>query len=465
VRIPYEAIKDPRGMGYLAGAAVTFTIAGALLLSTVRRYLHEWTVADAVRAFHQDDGAAAQVFGALRTERPTDPLPRLFLGAWEADRADIDPGRLELPGLVEQPLGHLEPGSRPAAIGRLVVKLRAAAARPAAQRASAASHAEELLRDLDPAHPDVLPLRAALEVLRKRPDEARKLLEAPPKEVPSLQPYGAWMWNRAVARMLCRDGRALDDALLAHQLRQWPDPAPVEVVPGEPPPPPGPRADGARLLTLAYRLALADPAAQGAKDFAARCLRAQRALGTGRYIPSSPADRASALNALGIGFMKLNRPADAVAAFLEATQAVPQEPAYMFNLAAAYRLQGESSPEESQERVQAFMASGEAYNAVANYLNEDEARMKGREETFYLALQNACSAFIQGGAMDNAKRCYFSLHDKVPNEAQRSRDLGAVFDWANDRAAAIDYYKKAIELGHKEAGAMRNRLRVIEAGQ
>lgn len=469
MKLPLDALKDPRGIGYLAGAAVTFAIGGALLVATVRRYLDDWTVADAVRAFHQDDPAAAQAFATMRTDRPTDPVPRVFLGAWEADRSDLDSGRLEVAERLFDEAAQLEPGARPAAVGRLVVALRKAAGRTAAQRPAAATQAEELLRDLDPSHPDVLPLRAALEVLRKRPDEARKLLEAPPAQVPSHQPYGAWMWNRAVARMLCKDGRALDDAFVAFQLRRWPDPAPVERVAGEPPAAPDPRADAGSLLTMAYRVGLADPAAQNAKDFAARCARAQRALDQGpgsRNVPPTKDDLGAAWNALGLGYMKLAKGAEAVTAFTAARQAVPDEPAYYFNLAAANRLLAESIPADKEtDRQQALTAAGQAYADIVDYLSQDEARMKGRDETFLLALQNACATFIDAGQGDSARRCYFAYHDRVPNEAQRNRDLGAVFDWGGDGAAALEYYKKAIDLGHKDAGAMKARIRVLESNQ
>jgi hypothetical protein len=474
--ITAETLKTPQGAGLVGGGVVVLLVTALLAWNTFQRVTSEWAAAEAWLAFHNgDDGQARTLLGAMRDDRPLDPLPRLLLGAYEADRSGDDATRLQAATRLFDEAWGLEP-SNSAAIGRAVVRLRAAVTKPADQRAPLLAEVDEILRQLGN-DPDAAPLKAGLALLRNKPDEARKLLEGTPPVDASLEATGAWHWNRAAAMCLTRDGRALDEAMIAYQLRQFPEPEVdprAKPEPADPAQPPSTILDGQRLLTLAARVALADPGSGKPEELGPRCDRARAGLsmrfsgkgkvgGRGRYLPSDGQDEAIIWNAVGLGCVRAGKFPEASAAFEAARKANDKEPLYALNIGEARRLEAEALPvAQVKERQKLFMLACGGYQLGFDRL----VGKPGREEATMNAVWNLCVASIDGGTPRVGLNFYFNTRTKFPvDEVQRDRDVGAMYDHARNGGDMVKFFEKAIAKGHPDSAAMQKRIRQYQAYQ
>ncbi|MBX3468019.1 MAG: hypothetical protein KF878_14190 [Planctomycetes bacterium] len=460
--VPIEAVKSREGLAYLGGAALAFLISALLIAGGIERYLTEDALREAVQAYHRDAPDARAKLVELKDARPGDASTRVLLGCFELERAE-DADRLGVAErLFEEALG-LEPGRTSASVGLAAARLRLAALKAAEGRAREAASVGELIdrSGLDASDPDVVALRAGMEVLRGRPEQALQLLSSPPRTTPSRAGQGAWHWNRAAAAILARDGDALEAALPAYLLRRLPLPAESQNDPN------GPPGDAARLLTMAYRVSLADPAARPPttealtqrleRAAAAATLRAGGSgLLRGRYLPPGR-EEAAVQNALGMAQARLERWADAAESFEQASRANPEEPLYMLNMALARRRQAEGidAATDAKGRTAAFQRAGEAFRRLCESL----AGKEGREATRVLAATSGASALLAGGDVRGAIVLYRTHSTGHPNPAEQARDLGALLDHAKDKAC-VDEYRRAISLNHPETAALERRVRV-----
>lgn len=460
--IPIEALRSKEGAAYLGGAALSFVIAAVLLAGGIDRYLQEDTLREAVRAYHRDDPSARSLLLELKDARPNDASVRVLLGCYELERAQGDADRLGVAERLFEEARALDPSRTSATLGVAVAQLELAAMQAKERRAQEATKvAEELDRaGLDRAHPDYVATLAGAELLRGRPDQALKLLSEEPRGAPSRAGQVAWAWNEATAAVLCRDGAALEPALVAYALRRLPMPVEATNDPATPP------ADAARLLTAAYRVALADPGARPAttEALAARAALAQEAaavrtggggLVKGRFLPPGK-DEAAVLNALGLALGRLDRWEEAAPLFEQASRAQPGEPLYLLNWAEGLRRSAAAIDETNvRERRAAFQRAGDGFKRLL----ESIAGKEGREETRVLAATNAAVVLLEAGDPRGALVLYKNHAEAHMPAAQASRDIGALQDHAKN-FACTEAYRKAISLNHPDSPALEKRIRV-----
>lgn len=469
--IPLEALKNKEGAAYLAGAAVCFLISAILVATGIDRFLQEDALRGAVAAFHRDAPDARSQLVELKDARPTDATMRVLLGCIEVERGDGDADRLGVAErLFEEALG-LDPSRASAHIGQAVARLKLGAMKPKDGRVQAAKLvAEDLDRaNLDATDPDVIGLRAAVELMRGRNAEALKLLDAAPTIVPSRDGQTAWRWNRALATCLVRRRDGLEDALAAYALRRFPmleETVQAQEVPKGAPLPPPPEV--ARLLIMAYRVALAEPNATPATAEAvlARCELAKGAIAVraagggsslkGRFLPPTPHD-AIVFNALGMAYARLERWTDAANAFEEARRAGPKdEPLYVLNFAEARRREALALPPEQAKQASGLLSAAcEAYGRVCEML----AGKEGREATRVLAATNGAALYISMKQPQQAIGFYKGHSEGHPNAAERARNLGALLDHGNHRGC-VEEYRRAVSLSHPDSAALERRVRI-----
>ncbi len=462
-----DALRSREGQLYLAGAALAFLLAGLLLVSTVRQVEHEAAMAEAVEAFAQGRSEAGPLLRELRGRLPDDVTVRVLLGVYELrrarDLAGLDTARLLFEEALERDRARTS-----AVVGLLATRLRMAALLAPEARAAAAADVVSLARELgrdtyEPRHPDLLTAEGAALVLAGRAAEALPLLEdpAPGGLLPSREGAGARHQALAAARLLLRRAGAIEPAALA-QASRWAEDAPEDAAPAD-----VPDGDPGRLLALAYRVELADPRLEPSdlEALAARCARAEALL------PSSPARRgppqlnapppallAGVYNALGIGWYRAGRHAEAVAAFERASDQVRgREPIYLLNLAQARYRAGLAAPTEGPERARLLGASVDAYTRLAELLEGQE----GREGTLVLAMTNAAAIALAKGDARQARNVYARFAKRHPSEVIGVRDLAVLEDHCRSRRAP-ELYRRALELQHPDAERIQARLRTYE---
>ncbi len=460
--IPIEALRSKEGAAYLGGAALSFVLAAVLLAGGIERYLQESTLREAVRAYHRDEPAARALLLELKEARPTDASVLVLLGCYEVERADGDADRLGVAERLFAEARGIDPTRPSATLGVAVAQLKLAAMQGKDRRAKEAGAVAELLdrAGLDRSDPDYVATLAGAELLRGRPDQALKLLSEEPTAVPSRAGQLAWAWNEAMAAVLRRDGGALEPALVAYALRRLP--MPIEAT-GDAATPP---ADAARLLTAAYKVALADPGATPAttEALAQRAALAVEAVAVrppgkgvppGRFLPPGK-DEAGVLNALGLALGRLDRWEEAAPHFEQASRAHPEEPLYLLNQAEGLRRRAASIPETSvNERRAAYQRAAEAYRRLLESITGKEAR----EETRVLAATNGAVVFLEAGNARAALALYKQHAEELTPPAQANRDIGALQDHAGNHAC-VDAYRKAVSLNHPDSPAIEKRIRV-----
>jgi tetratricopeptide (TPR) repeat protein len=462
--IPIEALKAKEGIAFLAGAAVCFGLSAVLLAGGIDRFLQEQAMRDAVAAYHRDDPTARTLLQELLKERPNDAGVRVMLGTYEIDRAQDEPDRIAVAERLFEDARALD-GRPSASIGLAVCALRAAANKAKEGRVQAAALVDKLLSGLDTSSGDVVGLQAAIALMQGRYEQALQLTETPPTSI-SRDGLAAWHWNRATAGVLARRGAALEAGLLAYSLRRTPMASEADAA--------APSGEAAKLLVMAYRVALADPGASPAKpdDVAARAELARRALavrfsgsglgGKGRFAPPG-GDEGVVLNALGMALYRVGRFADAAQAFADAvrTPGNQKEPLFLLNLAEARFQQALGTDEEkdAQTRKNLFNSAGGAFRGVCDAVKGQE----GREATRFMAATNSANAYLLAGDKA-AALTVFSQYTEGMDAAQQARDLGVIFDWMN-KSDRLVQYKKAISLNHPDRDEMEKRVRAAEAEQ
>lgn len=457
--LPIEALKSREGAAYLGGAAVAFLISGILITSGIQRYLYEDDMRAAARAFFRDEKhEAQQLLIDLKKEHPDDASVRVLLAALEVERGDGDDARLGVAERLYEEAQALDPSRASPVIGLAVARLKLAAMKPKEGRAQAAAAVAEFVErsGLDRSSPDVVGLLASIDLMRGRPEQALKALSTPPTTLLTAEGQAAWHWNLAVAAALCRDASVLEAGLTGYLLRRLPMPA--EAADAEPLPP----ADPARLLTMAYRVGLADPATKPVtkESLTARVDMANAAcrlrLGgkgglRGRFMPPGR-DEAIVWNALGIGLARLERWQEAAEAFDQAGAIARDEPLYLLNSAEArYR---HALTLDAATRSNPLIKAGEVYRRVCETL----AGKEGREATRAMAATNGAAAYIMAGQPRPALALFRTHTDGHPDAAALARDLGALLDW-NNNGTCVDEYRKAISLSHPDSAALEKRVR------
>lgn len=458
--IPIEALKSREGAAYLGGAALAFLISGILIVGGIQRYLHEDAMREAARAFFRDDaGEARQLLINLKQEHADDATARVLLAALEVERGDGDDARLGVAERLYEEAQALDPTRDSAIIGLAVARLKLAAMKPKEGRTQAAAAVAELIErsGIDRTSPDVVGLLASIDLMRGRPDQALKVLSTPPTTVLTAEGQGAWHWNLAVAAALCRDGSTLEAGLTGYLLRRHPMPTEASDAGEEAAAP-----DGARVLTMAYRVALADPATKPTtkEALAARVDLASAACNVrlggrsglrGRFLPPGR-EEAMVSNALGLGFARLERWAEAAEAFEAAGRVAGDEPLYLLNAAEArYR---HALSQDAATRAAPLARAGEAYKRVCESL----AGKEGREATRAQAATNGAAAYVQAGQHRQALGLFRAHTEGHPDAATLARDLGALLDW-NNNGACVEEYRKAISLSHPDSAALERRIR------
>ncbi len=463
-----DALTSREGQLYTGGAAAAFLLALALLVSGVEDYQRQWAYREAVEAAAQGRAEAGQLLRSLRQELPSDPTPRVLLGAYEYRRArdleSLDTARLLFEEALERDRSRTS-----AIVGLLATRLRMAALKEPEARTREAEEVARLSDDLareayEPRHPDLLTVQAAARLLAGRTAEALASLQDVGADglLPSRDGAGARQHALAAARILMRQPGAIEPATLAWVLRNGPrqDDAAADGR-GDPDGEPG------RLVPLAYRLELADPRVEPATPEAL----AQRAERAAALLPRNlvqlgpdpatvPRAAAPAIaNALGIAWYRAQRYAEASAAFEQASSlSRGAELLYLLNLGqAAYRA-GLAAPEGSPERDEQLTKAVKSYVRLCERL----ARQEGREGTLALALTNAAAIALRSGNARGARDLYRRFMDHRPGEAIRARDMGALEEHAGAKRAAAELYRKAIELRHPDTDRLQQRLRQIE---
>lgn len=461
--LPLEAMKTKEGAAFLAGGLACYVLAALLAINGIQRFLEEDSLRDAIAAFHRDSPEAHSLLIELKQARPGDATLPLLLGCLELDRADRDPERLAgAERLFEEALAA-EPTRSSAAIGLAVARLRLGATKSKEARAQAAKTvSDELDRaPVDPNDPNVKGLRAGIELVRGRTAEALKLLDGLSPAGLSRDGQLAWRWNRAMAACLTKRGDALEDACAAYALRRVPMPHDGPDAAAEP------LTDGAKLLVMAYRVALAEGSATPSTPDAllARCELARRALAVrsggstssvrGRYLPPV-SEEATVINALGIAYTRLERWTEAAQAFDDASRAgAKDEPRYNLNLAETRRRQAAALPDtELKQRNALISQAADAYDRVV----KQTAGKEGREAVRVLAATNGAALLLQAKQTGPAFNFYAGAATGHPNEAERARNLGALMDH-NNNGRCVDEYRRAISLSHPDSAQLERRIR------
>lgn len=459
--LPIEALKTREGIAYLGGAVVAFLISGILIVGGIQRYLYESAMREATRAFFRDEkGEAQQLLVNLKQEHPEDATVRVLLAALEVERGDGDDARLGVAERLYEEAQALDPTRASAVIGLAVARLKLAALKPKEGRAQAAAAVAELIErsGIDRTSPDAIGLLAATDLMRGRPEQALKALSTPPTTVPTAEGQAAWHWNLAVAAALCRDGSTLEAGLTGYLLRRHSMPTEASAEAAQ-----GPAADAARVLTMAYRVGLADPATKptttealtarvAMADAACRVKLGGKSGLRGRFLPPGR-DEAVVWNALGLGLARLERWNEAADAFDQAVQVAHDEPLYLMNLADA-RYQ-HALTVDAATRAGPMARAGEAYKRVCEVLADKE----GREAMRVLAATNGAAAYVQAGQPRPAFGMFKSHSVNHPDAAAQARNMGALLDWAGN-GSCVEEYRKAISLSHPDSAALERRARI-----
>lgn len=459
------AARSGLSLLYLVGGLVLALLGAVVLTTTAQDILAEDAMQEGVEAFHRRDASAVKLLRDLRSEGQ--PAASVFLGAYEYENADGDADKLQTAvGLFEEALAN-EPGRTSAVIGLVSAKLALAEIESLeALKAAGKDMAPILEGASDGNHPDLVYLKAALEVLDGKAAEAVEVLSEDPSEAPSQEGQGARWWNLTLAKLLAHQN-PLPAAARAYNLRRWPIPS-AEQRRNDPKVALSRRADPERLLKLAYRFALCDPsctpsdkeALEARVEFGRKMLDqvflGNRA-GGGRYVPPK-ADAAEIHNALGVGLWRVERYSDATTAFQLAVRGQKRDPLYSMNLAVAatQALPGlRSGPAVEFDKVKEAAAKG--YATVCALVSKDPKR----QSTLKLAVDNVITLYYDKSPSHGMGflRQYQATY---PSEPDWNRHMGALMDWAR-KAGCMRHYEKAIELGHPDAAGISERLKLWEA--
>jgi tetratricopeptide (TPR) repeat protein len=467
--IPLEALRSREGAAYLGGAAVAMIAAALLTASTLLRFMHEEDLREAFGAAARDEGTAGNLLSKLRQGDPKDVDVRVALGCIESERGEEDAARLDVADKLFAEALALDPTREAALVGQCANHLRMAMAATPEGRAVVVDQANELLKSV-PDGADHDALEAAILILRGKPQDALKKLDAPVDGPMSLAAMRAHTWNRAVAAILMHDGRALELALPAYLMR--PQQLPGEWnKPAEAPEFTGPRTDPSRMLAAAYRVSLVG--AGGAPDvMTARCAMARHALASrheaglgllpGRFQPAGR-DLGAGWNALGIALLRLGKMEEAAEAFHMAAS-ISTEPAYDFNYGDALYRQAMALPEDDPRRGNLFLTASTGYDAALNTLKRPGQEARGATRAF-AATNCAMLVYLAGSPRDAAGKLAAMDDKDFTDLGRRYRNLGAFYDMAMMGRDAVIAYKKAVELGAPDGEKMQVRIRVWEARQ
>lgn len=451
---------------YLVGGLVLALLGAVVFSTTVQDVMAEDAMQEGVEAFHRRESNAARLLRDLRSDGQ--PGASLFLAAYEYENANGDADKLQTAvGLFEEALKN-DPGRNSAVVGLVSAKLALAETEGLDALKSAAKDMPAILEQANnPQHPDVVYLKATLDILGGKASEAVEVLSEDPSDAPSLEGQGARWWNLAVAKLLTRED-PLAAAARAYNLRRWPvptaeqreDDAKVRL---------SRRADPERLLRLAYRFALCDTTCTPSDEeaLAARVEFGRRLLeqdfrGTrdgGRYAPPR-SEAAEINNALGVGLCRVKRYSEAMKPFEEAVRgASKKDPLYSMNLAlaATLALPGVQKEGTASEYKTTKDMAARAYENVARIIGSDAKR----QSTLKLAIDNLTTVDYQndpGKGMAVLRK----YQKEYPSEPDWNRHMGALMDWAF-KSGCKKHYARALELGHPDAVGIQERLKLWEA--
>ena len=132
-------------------------------------------------------------------------------------------------------------------------------------------------------------------------------------------------------------------------------------------------------------------------------------------------------------------------------------------MAEARRLEAEALPvAQAKERQKLFMLASGAYQLGFDRL----VGKPGREEALMNTVWNLCVACIDGSNPRVGLNFYSNTQTKFPvDEAQRNRDIGAMFDHTRNGGEMVKYFERAIAKGHPDSAAMQKRIRQYQAYQ
>lgn len=467
-----DALRTREGSLYLGGAALVLLLDAFLLLSTINAFMAQEESQEAVQQFYRNEASAKGKLRALRDAG--DPTASVLLGAWLYERATT-PEQLETAQRCFEGALTLEPGRNSAAVGLAAVKLRLGESGDVKKRRAAAGDAETALQQAnDGGHPDVAYLKGAIAIFRGKHQAAIEILEKDPEVAPSLEGLGARHWNLGVARTLARRNDAFEAQALGYLLRRWPIPAEFT---RELPEDPRRRGEPEKLLLLSIQLSLADPSSKPADkaSLLKRCEAAKRLCELvfspgrgmsggqrGRFLPHST--RVPVMfNAIGVGYYRAEEFELAQAMFERASKGrADQEPLYLLNMGQAAWKAAQSKKVGSTERQELLDKAEFGFTRVAEMLGTQ----KGREAQVRLALTNACVVMLQTKSKVTPAVHLFKAYQKQhPSQAEWNRNMGVLWDHAGQGARCMPYYRKAIELGHKDIEQMQSRLGHWEARQ
>lgn len=452
---------------YLVGGLVLALLGAVVFSTTIQDILGEDAMQSGVEAFHRRESTAARQLRELRSDGHLSAS--VFLAAYEYENANGDADKLETAvSLFEEALKN-EPGRTSAVVGLVSAKLALAETQGVDALKSTAKDMPALLEQAaNPSHPDVVYLKAAVDVLDGKVSEAVEVLSEDPSEAPSLEGQGARWWNLAVAKLIAKED-PLPAAARAYNLRRWPVPS-AEQRKDDPKVRLSRRADPERLIKLAYRFALCDKGCSPSDEEAlaarvefGRKLIDQVFKGTrdgGRYAP--PRNEAAEIyNALGVGLCRVKRYSEAMKPFEQAVRGASNDPLYSMNLAIAGTLALPIVQKEgtAQEFKNTKDTAARAYENVARIIGSDTKR----QSTLKLAVDNLTTVDYEndpGKGMAVLRK----YRKQYPSEPDWNRHMGALMDWAY-KSGCIKHYEKALELGHPDAVGIQERLKLWEAKQ
>jgi len=449
---------------YLVGGLILSLLGAVVFSTTIQDILAEDAMQGGVEAFHRRDPETARRLRDLRSDGLPDAS--VFLAAYEYENAKGDKDKLETAASLFEEALKDQPGRNSAVIGLVSAKLALAETEGVEALKSTAKDMSEVLDQAsNPQHPDVIYLKAAIDVLDGKTGEAVEVLSEDPSEAPSLEGQGARWWNLAVAKLIARED-PLPAAARAYNLRRWPVPT-AQQRQKDPKVLLSRQADPERLLKLAFRFALCDttckpsePEALAARVEFGRRLVDQAFKGSrdgGRYAPPGK-EIGEIYNALGVGLCRVERYSDAMEPFGKALRGASNDALYSMNLALAGSqalpvIQKEGTAEDFKN---AKDTTARAYENVARIIGKDNKRLS----TLKLAVDNLTTVdYVNdpGEGMAVLRK----YQKSYPSEADWNRHMGALLDWAF-RLGCMKHYEKALELGHPDAVGIQERLKLWE---
>lgn len=465
------AVGSTVAIAYLAGAIVAFAVTIPLAVSTAKTYLHQSSLRSAATSYARDEPEAADLLRSLRGKQ-RDPTAGLILGALEYNAA-TSAGDAETAVRLFTEALEIAPGRTAAVVGLACAKLRLAELSADGDLAAAAEDAAAILGQAsDGSHPDVLYLRAALLVLEGKADQAADALAEDPATAPSLAGQRARWSNLTVAQILA-NRPALESAARAFTLRRLP--LPDEQVAERDEGALGPGAQPAQILRAAYRFSLSDPRCQPSTPealaergaYGARLLdlkftasRGARSGQYGRYTPHRE-ESAEVMNAVGQALFRGGNYREAVAPLrLACALSHDKEPTFLLNLgqAAALAVHRDDKLEKEVRRTLKGLAR-DSFSKVVKLLSgkkEQQALLK-------LAIDNSLS-LMDGSDADGGAMLLRRNKKVYPSEPDWNRNLGAMLDWKR-KSGCLVFYRRALELGHPDEAAIRERVRLHDPEQ